>query len=201
MGASMIGRAFILLLALSASALAAPPALAQQPVQSESSDQIEGFPFPASISGHARGPMRRYPGKGLGFSVYYNTKSGWADVYVYDREKDLSSAKPTDIAEELATALREIKAVSELRGVKDLSIKKVTTNGKVASATTSHTANGVNFASFAFVTVAGGKFVKIRYSTPAQKNAEKTAARFRDDYFARLKSLPQPKQRRDQQSI
>ncbi|NIX77218.1 hypothetical protein [Microvirga terricola] len=201
----MIGRAFILLgaiLALSASAFSSAPAWAQSSVQQESSDTIDGFPFPDAISGHARGQMQRFPGPGgFGFSVRYKSQSGWADIYVYDREKDLSSARPSDLAEELATVLREIQTMSEIGRIKNLAVKKVTTNAKTASAATSYTVNSINLASFAFVTVAGGKFVKIRYSTPQQKEAEKTATKFRDDYFSRLKSLPQPKQRGDQQSI
>lgn len=155
---------------------------------------VESFSFPPQIVGMARAWTNRY-GAGLGFSVRYMAaeESAWADVYIYDRQMDLSRGSGSDhAANEIALALREINqmvARGIYRGAKvvergaELGFEKayVSIDAKDLPGRTSRRTD-----SFIFVAVHRGKFVKIRLSVPQGPNSASIAKSFLKAYSRTL---------------
>lgn len=192
------------LLALLAGAiLLAAPLEAQEQSRNAPGAVIEGYPFPDTVAGLRRRQTITYNKPGEGFSVRYaNGNLSWADVYVYDRERNLSSPSREDIKNEMSDVLRAIVAARELGRYEDLKIEEAKLEENAASARLLATAGGKRHLTFAFLTVAHGNFVKIRFSTRDVKAGRKQAEAFRNATFNLIRSTkPVIEPRRDPRYI
>jgi len=146
---------------------------------------IEGYPFPEAVAGLVRGPTTTYRQPGYGFSVRYTGgRQSWADVYLYDKELDLSAPSKDALKIEMSAVLREILIAADVRGVRnDTKVEAATLDGTTASARLRIASDRTQILSFAFLTIAHGKFVKIRFSTRDLRMGRKQAEAFRKATF------------------
>ena len=177
------------LLSLVSWATLAPPGAHAQ-AQRDSSAVIAGLPFPDKVAGLVRGPTTTYPQAGYGFSVRYTGgRQSWADVYLYDKALDLTAPSKDALKIEMSAVLREILMVADARGVRnDTKVEATTLDGSMASARLRIGSDKAQILSFAFLTIAHGKFLKIRFSTRDLRTGRKQAETFRDATFKRIQS-------------
>lgn len=193
-----------LLAALAFAGLPSLPALAQAPNQRDSADTIiEGFAFPPSIAGLVRGEPTTYTQRGYGFSMRYASRpESWADIYIYDKELDLSSPSQAALKAEMTQVLYAILATQERGSYDEAKVRSATLEKNLASARLTVKSNGSEHISFAFLTIAHGKFVKIRFSTRDMKTGQKRADAFRSAAFGLIrKTAPAIQPRRDPRFI
>jgi hypothetical protein len=164
---------------------------------------IDGYPFPLSIAGLVRGPNTTYSVPGYGFSVRYRSgRESWADIYIYDKQLRLDPAPKDALKAEMVQVLREILLAQEHGSYDKAKLEAATLQKNLASARLSVTADGGEHLSFAFLTIAHGKFLKIRYSTRDKKAGGKAAEAFRNAAFGLIqRSAPVVQPRLDPRFI
>ncbi|MBF9234153.1 hypothetical protein [Microvirga alba] len=185
------------------SGYAAPSSAQDAPRDTGSGVVIEGFPFPASIGDLTRGGTTTYRQSGSGFSVSYQAKAfSWADIYVYDKDLNLAAPAKDELAREMYVVLQAILLAKDLGKYDAVKVDAASVRDNVASARMTVTSRGTNHASFAFLTIAHGKFVKIRFSTTDRKDGQRRAEAFRNAYFQQLrKAVPIIQPKRDPRFI
>lgn len=164
---------------------------------------VEGHAFPQSIAGLVRGSTTTYQAPGYGFSVRYTSgAASWADIYLYDKEFNLAPPPKDALKGEMVQVLREILIAQERGSYENAKIETASLEKNLASARLSVTADGREHLSFAFLTIAHGKFLKIRFSTREGKAGQKRADAFRNAVFALIrKSAPVVRPQRDPRFI
>ena len=150
--------------------------------------QIDGYPFPAKIAGLSRGQKADYGTPGLGFSVRYEKSGeGWADIFIYDLDHDLTAANARQNSiEQRDVALDDINSAVSAGSYQEAKLVSKADADPYAKAHLVITQKGTVRASFIFITVAKENFVKIRYTTSAP-NADKLAEKFASEYARLLK--------------
>lgn len=169
---------------LSSTALAEP---SRSPIAADVT-QIDGYPFPAKISGLGRGQKTDYNEAGLGFSVRYeNPGETWADIFVYDLGENLNAAQAAKVsADQRDMALSDIQNAVSAGSYQGAKVIQKSDAAPYAKAHLTITQRGATRDSFVFVTVAKNRFVKIRYTTSA-KDPSQAADKFAAEYARMLK--------------
>ncbi len=148
------------------------PALAQEPV------------FPAKAGGLARVGRTDFEARapGLGFSVRYSDGIRKADVYIYDKRMALEDGDRAGSEAERDQAASDIETLVQRGNYEEAEILSRTTRPLrqtlFATARAKIVDHGVELDSFVYVTIRGGKFLKVRYSAPAQRGSEARADAF-----------------------
>ncbi|MGO4385907.1 hypothetical protein AB4Y85_00055 [Microvirga sp. 2YAF29] len=144
--------------------------------------QIDGYPFPRQLAGLPRLEKTDYHNAPLGFSVRYGNAQTWADIYVYNHDKKLTSATArADAISERDSALEDISANVASGSYDDAKLINKSTAGGFTTAHLAITQRQQTRDSYVFVTVRNANFVKIRLTTN-QRNADKFADEFLKEY-------------------
>jgi hypothetical protein len=183
----LLGVGTILLPCLASGAFA--QAVEQRLPGSEGVVRVAEFRFPARLSRLKRSKVVDFRTPGMGQSVRYVSSDGtsWSDVYIYDREKDLTRGSPSHHAmRELMNASEDLNAVARLGHYR--SVKQV---GQVSSrlfesARFEIDAKDRRMVSYLFVGVHRGKFVKVRLSALLGTDHAKLATDFMMELVAAL---------------
>jgi hypothetical protein len=142
--------------------------------------EFDGFAFPKELAGLPRTFKADYKIPGAGFSVSYG-KHGetWGDIYVYDRQLDLTSGAPLSLAKkEIETAIDDMHTLIRAGAYQSVVLQQQSVSGPFAKAHLTITQAGIARDSFIFVTVNKNRFVKIRFTTSAGSTANRTAEAF-----------------------
>ncbi len=144
--------------------------------------EINGYPFPPQLAGLPRLGKTDFHSSQWGFSVRYGNSRTWADIYVYDGNKDLASAAPRKAAmNELQSALKEISSSVEAGGYDDAKLVDTSESNGFAKAHLTITQQQRTRASYVFITVRKANFVKIRLTT-SEENSDRLADKLLKDY-------------------
>ncbi|WP_457094049.1 hypothetical protein [Microvirga sp. P5_D2] len=144
--------------------------------------EIDGYPFPRQLAGLPRLEQTDFHNPPLGFGVRYGNAQTWADIYVYNRDKKLTSATARkDAASELESPLEEIAASVAGGGYDDAKLVDKSTTGGFATAHLSITQRQQKRDSYVFITVSKANFVKIRLTTN-QGSADQFADKLLKEY-------------------
>lgn len=144
--------------------------------------EIDGYPFPQMIAGLPRLEKTDFHSTKWGFSVRYGDARTWADIYIYNQDRKLTSANARkDAASELDAALEEIASSVTGGGYDDAKLIDKSTTGGFATAHLSITQRQQTRDSYVFITVDKANFVKIRLTT-SQKNADRFANELLKEY-------------------
>jgi hypothetical protein len=143
---------------------------------------IDGYPFPQQLAGLPRLEKTDFHNAPLGFAVRYGNAQTWADIYVYNRDRKLTSANASkDAASELEAALEEIASSVTGGGYDDAKLIDKSTTGGFATAHLSIAQRQQTRDSYVFITVSKANFVKIRLTT-SQRNADRIANELLKEY-------------------
>ena len=192
-------RGVVVLLAvlvLTACQTRSPPLPAAVPpvTGEESAIVLDGVTFPRVVAGLTRSGQIDYEKQqpGLGTSFAYRSDRAIADVYLYDRKIPSVPDDPQSplIRRELAIAIEEIDEMVRAGRYASASPRRVFMGGSTndraeflgAQLVILRDANP--FDSYVFVGGCRGKFLKIRYSTPADLSSAEEAGRFAKAIFA-----------------
>jgi hypothetical protein len=183
------------ILALAACQTRAPPPPAAAPFAGdEGAIVLDGVAFPRMVAGLTRSGQIDYEKQqpGLGTSFAYRSDRAVADVYLYDRKNPSVPDDPQSplIRRELAIAIEEIDEMVRAGRYASASARRVYMGGSTNDRAEFLAAQLVilqgsdPFDSYVFVGSCRGKFLKIRYSTPADLASAEEAGRFAKAMFA-----------------
>ena len=161
-------------------------------VEQESSQEIEGIPFPARIEGLVRGRMRQYldHSRGREFSVEYrNDRNDRVDIYVLARRfGDLSPSDEKQL--ELEIAVKRHELAGQLERYPSTALLNTRIEGPYASAELATRNKGDIPSAFIFIAFTKSKAVMIDYRANQPDNAAMRANSFKESYFQSLAQLP-----------
>ncbi|HZB63376.1 MAG TPA: hypothetical protein VE423_11985 [Microvirga sp.] len=172
----------LLLAALTAQASAEPTSSAL-PAEARTI-AIGSYIFPRIVGDMSRISKTDYNSDGLGFSVRYRREDDtWADVYIYDRSRNLRSGSALSHARsELVSALEAIDEGVSRGDYERADILDRSVSGAFAKAHLTVVRAGATRYSYVFITVHKGNFVKIRLTSGDRRNADAIASRFLKEY-------------------
>ena len=150
--------------------------------------QIGSFSFPGKIAGLSRTSKTDYRSAALGFSVRYTgIDDTWAEIYIYDREQDLTSGSALALSKaELASALGDIDESVSKGSYQSARVVDRSQEGAFAKAHLKIAQAGKTRDSYVFITVRHNNFVKIRLTSGDRKYADRIAQGFLTDYSGLL---------------
>jgi hypothetical protein len=172
----------LLLAALTAPASAEPTS---GPLPSEARTiAIGSYVFPRTVGDMSRTSKTDYNSEGLGFSVRYRREDDtWADIYIYDGNRNLRSGSALAHARsELVSALEAINESVSKGSYESADVLDRSEAGAFAKAHLIVVRAGTRRDSYVFITVHKGNFVKIRLTSGDRRNADAIASRFLKEY-------------------
>ena len=172
----------LLLAALATPALAEPTSSALPPAAKTIA--IGSYVFPRIVGDMSRISKTDYNSDGLGFSVRYRREDDtWADIYIYDGNRNLRSGSALAHARsELVSALEAIDESVSKGSYESADVLDRSEAGAFAKAHLIVVRAGTRRDSYVFITVHKGNFVKIRLTSGDRRNADAIASRFLKEY-------------------
>ena len=174
---------YALLLAVLATQALAEPTSSALPSEARTI-AIGSYIFPRTVGDFSRVSKTDYDSDGLGFSVRYRREDDtWADVYIYDRSRNLRSGSALSHARsELVSALEAIDEGVSRGAYERAAVLDRSEAGAFAKAHLTVVRAGTTRDSYVFITVHKGNFVKIRLTSGDRRNADAIASRFLKEY-------------------